>query len=194
MNSAPGVACHRQPGVGRRVQKRIRAIAVSGLERRADQRVHDLLQLQQQLRVIVDLLQRDALLYQHPLYLTAELLGELQAPGGQVIQVAGKAVLGIVQVELHHLMELLVVLGKGSGNGQKEDDRRKNHQDHGHPVEHQLSLHAYALPFGKGIQGPELLELVQHGRSSSPGLSGHDLPKCLEPICTDLFQPGLSPI
>ena len=77
------------------------------------------------------------------------------------------SILCIFQLELHHLMELLVVLGKGPGDGQKEDHRRKDYQDHGHPVEHQFSLHAHALLFGKRVQRPQLPEFVQHGVSSS---------------------------
>ena len=164
---ASGVICHLQGGIGRGIQNYISSVAVGGLEGGIDQRVHDLLQLQQPLRVIVDLLQRDALPYQLPFDLAAEFFGEIQALGGQLIQATGQAILCIFQLQLHHLMELLVVLGKGPGDGQKEDHRRKDHQDHGHPVEHQFSLHAHALLFGKGVQRPQLPEFVQHGVSSS---------------------------
>ena len=110
---------------------------------------------------------RDALLYQHPFDLTAQFFGEIQTLGGQAIQVTGQVILCILQVELHHLVKLLIVLGKGTGNRQKEDHRRKDYQDHGHPVEHQFSLHSHALLFGKGVQRPQLPEFVQHGVSSS---------------------------
>ena len=139
------------------IQNYIGPIAVCGLEGGIDQRVHDLLQLQQPLRVIVDLLQRNTLPNQRPFDFTAEFFGEIQALGGQAIQVTDQVVLCVFQLQLHHLMELLIVLRKGPGNGQKEDHRRKNYQDHGHPVEHQFSLHAHALLFGKGIQCPQLL-------------------------------------
>ena len=79
-------------------------------------------------------------------------------------------------------MKLRIAPRKGAGNGQKEDHRRKDHQDHGYPVEHQLSLHTHALLSGKGVQSPELLQLVQHGVSSFPALSLHDLPEGPEPI------------
>jgi hypothetical protein len=157
VDSASGVVCFLQSGVGRGIQNYIGPIAVCGLEGGIDQRVHDLLQLQQPLRVIVDLLQRNTLPNQRPFDFTAEFFGEIQALGGQAIQVTDQVVLCVFQLQLHHLMELLIVLRKGPGNGQKEDHRRKNYQDHGHPVEHQFSLHAHALLFGKGIQCPQLL-------------------------------------
>ena len=106
MDAASGVVRPLQAGVGGGVQDRIGAIAVGRLEGGADQRVHDLLQLQQPLRIIVDLLQRNALLYQRPLDLPAELLGEIQALGGQMVQLAGQRISCVAQVELHYLMEL----------------------------------------------------------------------------------------
>ena len=167
MDAASGVVRPLQAGVGGGVQDRIGAIAVGRLEGGADQRVHDLLQLQQPLRIIVDLLQRNALLYQRPLDLPAELLGEIQALGGQMVQMAGQRISCVAQVELHYLMELLIIPGEGPCDGQQKDHRREDHQDHGHPVEHQLSLHPYALLFGKGVQRPELFQSVAHGGSSS---------------------------
>ena len=167
MDAASGVVRPLQAGVGGGVQDRIGAIAVGRLEGGADQRVHDLLQLQQPLRIIVDLLQRNALLYQHPLDLPAELLGEIQALGGQMVQLADQRISCVAQVELHYLMELLIIPGEGPSDGQQKDHRREDHQDHGHPVEHQLSLHPYALLFGKGVQRPEFFQSVAHGGSSS---------------------------
>ena len=67
---------HRQSGVGRGVQNHIGSIAVGGLEGSIDQWVHDLLKLQQPLRIVAHLLQGDALLYQHPFDLTAQFFGE----------------------------------------------------------------------------------------------------------------------
>ena len=67
----------------------------------------------------------------------------------------------------NNLMELLIIPGEGPSDGQQKDHRREDHQDHGHPVEHQLSLHPYALLFGKGVQRPQLPEFVQHSVSSS---------------------------
>lgn len=165
MNSASGVVCPRQGSIGRGIQNHIGPIAVGCLERGIDQRVHDLLQLQQPLRVIVELLQRDALLYQRSFDLTAQFLGKIQALGGQAIQMADQIILCIFQMELHYLMKLLIVLGKGSGNGQKQDHRREDHQDHGYPIEHQFSLHAYALLFGKGVQSTKFFQSVPHGVS-----------------------------
>ena len=68
-----------------------------------------------------------------------------------------QVILRVLQMELHHLMELLIVLRKGPGNGQKEDHRREDHQDHGHPVKHQFSLHTHALLFDKSVQCPQFL-------------------------------------
>ena len=164
---ASGVICHLQGGIGRGIQNYISSVAVGGLEGGIDQRVHDLLQFQQPLRVIVDLLQRDALPYQLPFDLAAEFFGEIQALGGQMVQLAGQRISCVAQVELHYLMELLIIPGEGPSDGQQKDYRREDHQDHGHPVEHQLSLHPYALLFGKGVQRPQLPEFVQHGVSSS---------------------------
>ena len=192
MDAAPRVLRHLQRGVGRRVQYHICAVAVGCLQGRVDQRVHDLLQPQQPLRVVVGFPERDALLRQRRFKLAAKLPGELQTLGGQTVEMIGQAVPCVVHVQLHHLMELHVVLRKGSGNRQEEDDRRKDHEDHGHPVEHQLSLHTHALPFGKGVQRPELPQLIQHGVSSFPMLSLHQLPESLEPFRAYPLQPGLT--
>ena len=127
VDAAPGVPRHLQRGVGRRVQDHICAVAVGCLQGGVDQRVHDLLQPQQPLRVVVGFPERDALLRQRRLKLAAQLPGELQALGGQAVEMACQAVPGIVHVQLHHLMELHVVLRKGPGDGQEEDDRRKDH-------------------------------------------------------------------
>ena len=167
MDSASGVVRPCQGGVGGGIQNHIGPITIGCLEGSIDERIHGLLQLQQPLLIIVDLLQRDTLLNQCSFNLTAQLLGEIQALGGQTIQVIDQVILCVFQVKLHHFLNPLIALGKDSGNGQKEDYRRKDHQDHGYPVEHQLSLHTYALLFGKGVQRPQLPEFVPHGVSSS---------------------------
>ena len=104
VDAAPRVLRHLQRGVGRRVQYHM--------------------QPQQPLRVVVGFPERDALLRQRRFKLAAKLPGQLQALGGQAVEMTGQAVPCVVHVQLHHLMELHVVLRKGPGRRFEKRPRR----------------------------------------------------------------------